>query len=50
MNTRISSKLAAFAIALIMNGLFMGGVTFLFSSQVSEARQAAMGIAHIALS
>jgi hypothetical protein len=45
MNTRISSKLAAFAIALMMNTLLIGGVSYLFSSQVS---QAAMVVAHVA--
>ncbi len=37
MNTRISSKLAAFAIALMMNTLLIGGVSYLFSSQASLA-------------
>jgi hypothetical protein len=45
MNTRISSKLAAFAIALMMNTLLIGGVSYLFSSQVS---QAALVVAHVA--
>jgi hypothetical protein len=43
MNTRISSKLAAFAIALTMNSLLIGGVSYLFSGQFS---QAAMVVAH----
>ena len=33
MNTRISAKLAALAIALTMNGLIIGGVTYLFDAQ-----------------
>jgi hypothetical protein len=33
MNTRISSKLAALAIALMMNSLIIGGVAFLFDAQ-----------------
>jgi hypothetical protein len=45
MNTRISSKLAAFAIALMMNSLLIGGVGYLFGSQVS---QAATVVAHVA--
>ncbi len=45
MNTRISSKLAAFAIALMMNTLLIGGVSYLFSRQVS---QAATVVAHVA--
>ena len=47
MNTRISSKLVAFAIALIMNSVLVGGVTYLFNSQVS---QSATGISRIGLS
>jgi hypothetical protein len=33
MNTRISSKLAALAIALAMNGFVLGGVAYLFDAQ-----------------
>jgi hypothetical protein len=33
MNTRISSKLAALAIALMMNGVVIGGVAYLFDAQ-----------------
>lgn len=33
MNTRISSKLAALATALMMNGLLFGGVAYLFDAQ-----------------
>jgi hypothetical protein len=33
MNTRISSKLAAFAIALMMNSVIIGGVGYLFDAQ-----------------
>lgn len=33
MNTRISSKLSALAVALIMNGLLFGGVAYLFDAQ-----------------
>lgn len=37
MNTRISSKLAALAVAIMMNGLIIGGVAYLFSGQVRPA-------------
>jgi hypothetical protein len=43
MNTRISSKLVAFAIALMMNSLIMGGVSYLFSNQAGEGQT---GVAH----
>ena len=33
MNTRISAKLAALAVALMMNGLILGGVAYLFDAQ-----------------
>lgn len=33
MNTRISAKLAALAIALMMNSLIIGGVAYLFEVQ-----------------
>jgi len=45
MNTRISSKLVAFALALMMNTLIMGGVSYLFSGQAGEGDT---GIAHAA--
>jgi hypothetical protein len=31
MNTQISSKLAALAVALMMNSLIIGGVSYLFN-------------------
>ena len=34
MNTQISTKLAALAVALMMNSLIIGGVAYLFNSQV----------------
>ena len=34
MNTQISTKLAALAIALMMNSLLIGGVAYLFNSQL----------------
>jgi hypothetical protein len=33
MNTQISTKLAALAVALMMNSLIIGGVAYLFNSQ-----------------
>ena len=48
MNTRISAKLAAMAIALMMNGMLFSGVAYLFDAQtqphsllISLAKQAA---------
>lgn len=36
MNTRIASKLAALAIALMMNGFILGGVAYLFDLQTQQ--------------
>jgi hypothetical protein len=36
MNTRIYSKLAAFAIALMMNSVIIGGVAYLFDAQTQQ--------------
>jgi hypothetical protein len=36
MNTQISSKLAALAVALMMNSLIIGGVAYLFSAQIHQ--------------
>ena len=36
MNTRISSKLAALAIALTLNGFIIGGVAYLFDIQTQQ--------------
>jgi hypothetical protein len=36
MDTRISSKLAAFAAALMMSSLIMGGVDYLLEGHVQE--------------
>ena len=46
MNTQISTKLAALAVALMMNTLLIGGVAYLFNSQVHET--AIVSIAHTA--
>jgi hypothetical protein len=37
MNTQISTKLTALAIALMMNSLLIGGVAYVFSVQVDES-------------
>ncbi len=36
MNTQTSTKLAALAVALMMNSLLLGGVAYLFNSQVHQ--------------
>jgi hypothetical protein len=36
MNTRISAKLAAIAVAMMMNSLIFAGVAYLFDAQSSE--------------
>jgi len=36
MNTQISTKLAALATALMMNGLIIGGVAYLFDAQTQQ--------------
>lgn len=36
MNSRISSKLAALAIALMMNTVLIGGVAYLFDMQTQQ--------------
>jgi hypothetical protein len=36
MNTQISTKLAALAVALMMNSVIIGGVAYLFNSQLQH--------------
>jgi hypothetical protein len=36
MNTEISSKLTCFAVALMMNGLILAGVNYLFNSMTNR--------------
>jgi hypothetical protein len=36
MNTSISTKLAALGLALMVNGVIMGGMAFLFNAQLSQ--------------
>jgi hypothetical protein len=44
MDTRISSKVAALALALLINGSLFGGVAFLFGAE----RAAAAGVTLVA--
>ena len=44
MNPQISSKIAALAVALMMNSLILGGVAYLFNNQ-SHPHTAAMSLA-----
>jgi hypothetical protein len=51
MNTQISTKLAALAVALMMNSLIIGGVTYLFNAQwknttITSLAQAAAPTSH----
>jgi hypothetical protein len=41
MNTQISTKLAALAVALMMNSLIIGGVAYAFNSQLHQRTAAA---------
>jgi hypothetical protein len=43
MNTQISTKLTALAIALMMNSLLIGGVAYVFSVQVHESAAISLG-------
>ena len=46
MNTKISTKIAALGMALMMNGFILAGVAYLFDVQVLQhARVVAMAIA-----
>jgi hypothetical protein len=44
MNTSISTKLAALALALMVNSAIMGGIAYLFNAQL-QAPTAAMSLA-----
>jgi hypothetical protein len=48
MNTQSSTKLAALAVALMMNGLLIGGVAYLFNDQAHQ-HTAVMSLAHTAI-
>jgi hypothetical protein len=45
MTTQISTKLAALALALMVNGVLIGGVAFLFNSQLQQ-QVTALSVAH----
>ena len=49
MNTQISCKLAALAVALMTNSLLIGGVAYLFSAQLHQ-QTTAISLAHSAVS
>jgi hypothetical protein len=49
MNTQISTKLAALAVALVMNSLLIGGVAYLFNGQLHQ-HTAIISLAHTAVS
>jgi hypothetical protein len=40
MTTQISTKLAALAIALVMNSLLIGGVAYVFNTQIDRGSTA----------
>jgi hypothetical protein len=46
MNTQISTKLAALAVALMMNSLLIGGVAYLFNGQLHQT--SVVSLAHTA--
>jgi hypothetical protein len=46
MNTQLSTKLAALAVALMMNSLIIGGVAFLFGGPLHHS--AVISLAHAA--
>ena len=45
MNTQISSKIAVLCVALMINGLMMGGIAFLFSTQLHQNLAVALAAA-----
>jgi hypothetical protein len=49
MNTQISTKLAALAVALVMNSLLIGGVAYLFNGQLHQ-HTTIISLAHAAVS
>jgi len=44
MNTEISSKLAALGAALMLNGIIIGGVAYLFNTQLHETTPATSSV------
>ena len=49
MHTQISTKLAALAVALMMNSLLIGGVAYLFNGPMHQ-HSAVISLAHSAVS
>jgi hypothetical protein len=47
MNTQISSKIAALCMALMMNGLMMGGIAYLFSGHLQGPPSAVLALATV---
>jgi hypothetical protein len=47
MNTQISSKIAALCMALMMNGLMMGGIAYLFSAHIQGPPSAVLALATV---
>jgi hypothetical protein len=47
MNTQLSTKLAALAVALMMNSLIVGGVALIFNNSLPH-QSAALSVAHAA--
>jgi hypothetical protein len=47
MNTPISSKLAALCMALMMNGLMVGGIAYLFSGHFQNQSAAVLALASV---
>jgi hypothetical protein len=48
MNTQISTKFAALAVALMMNSLIIGGIAYLFNSQLHQ-HMAVLSVAQAAV-
>ncbi len=48
MNNQISTKLVALGVALMMNSLLIGGVAYLFNSQLHQTTT--ISLAHAAIS
>jgi hypothetical protein len=44
MTTELSTKLAALAVALMVNGMMIGGVGYLFSSQLHRQTVASVAV------
>ena len=44
MNTQISSKIAVLCVALMINGLMMGGIAYLFSGHIQGQPSAILAL------